>query len=452
MSGVASRSWSALGRTDADRMVRLLLLVIMFCLPFGAVVFLDGSSAEIANQFTVPRIYLIEPLIMGTALLWAWNKPEVSRHLHPYKPLLGILALAAVSFWWAPSAVLAAITFTHLFVAFLLLYMLTHELRDKHFFIQATWTLVASASVQAAWSIGQFTLGHDFGTQLIGESALDASRRGVAKITAFGETHIRAYGTLPHPNLLAAYIATALFAVGTVVFWPAPKRSWRREAGYAALLVLLGTALLLTFSRSALLLVMVNGGLVVLFSLRRWRRLPIAAAIGAVAFLLAAALLWQPLSGRTVLESSQETGVSNRLVGYEVALQAAQGRPLGVGAGNFVPAIIEFRGDLPDYQRQPAHNAFLLVIAELGWLAGALLIWFLVRTGWLFHRLRPRSRRDNMTNFSLFMLSGTLIGISLVDHFFWSLPQGLWLVAVVLAAVISRIPPKTFHGEPTLPN
>ncbi len=47
---------------------------------------------------------------------------------------------------------------------------------------------------------------------------------------------------------------------------------------------------------------------------------------------------------------------------------------------------------------------------------------------------------------AMVVLSGTLVGISLVDHFFWSLPQGLWLVVLVLAALISRIPEPTFEG------
>jgi O-antigen ligase len=280
---------------------------------------------------------------------------------------------------------------------------------------------------------------------LIGESALDSARHGVAKVVLLGETHIRGYGTLPHPTLLAAYLATAIFAVGTIIFWPLKKRDRLKHVGLGILLGVLGVALLLTFSRAALILTIVNGGLVVLFSLRKWKRLPIAAAIGAIVFLIAAAVLWQPLLGRTKLESAQETGVTNRAVGYQIAADAIQTRPLGVGAGNFVSAIGELRSGVPDYQQQPAHNALLLATAELGWLGGLLLVWFLVRTGWLFHRIKPRNWRENSINFSLFMLAGTLLGISLVDHFFWSLPQGLWLVVLVLAAVISRIPPKRWE-------
>jgi O-antigen ligase len=363
--------------------------------------------------------------------------------------LLGVLALAAISFWWAPYPLLAVVTFGHLFVAFLLLYMLAREFRDRRFFAQAAWVLTTSVTVQAVWAIAQFTANHDFGAQLIGESVLRPDLHGVAKIVYYGQQHIRAYGTFPHPNLFAAYLAAAIFAVGTVIFWPS-KRSratlWNVLAG--VLLGLLGATLILTFSRVALILVVVNGLLVILFSLRKWRRLPPAAGIAAVLFVLTAAVCWQPLVGRTTLESPQETGVSNRTVGYEIARDAIEGRALGVGAGNFVPAIDELRVDVPDYQHQPAHNTLLLLTAELGFLGGLLAVWFLVRTGWLFHRLQPRDRRINTINFSLFMLAGTLVGISLVDHFFWSLPQGLWLVMIVLAAIISRIPEPTFEDHP----
>lgn len=455
MRNLATRGWSALGSDAPERIIRLLLLAILFALPFGAVILLSESQAAVAgsyNPFAVPKVYVIEPVIVLTAILWAWHRPTVGGRLHPYKPLLGVLALAAVSFWWAPYPLLAATAFGHLFVAFLLLYLLAHEFRDTKFFYQAAWVLTASVSVQAMWGIAQFAANHDFGAQLIGESALDSARLGVAKIALAGEAHIRAYGTFPHPNLFAAYLATAIFCVGTVIFRPSKRRhAAALNVLLGLLLGLLGAALLLTFSRAALILVVVNGLLVILFSVRKWHRLPPAAGIAAIIFLAAAALLWQPLSGRTTLESSQETGVSNRVTGYQIAVDAVQNRPLGVGAGNFVPAIDELRSGLPDYQHQPAHNALLLATAEVGLLGGALLIWFVVRTGVLFHRVRPRDRRTNTVNFSLFMLAGTLLGLGLVDHFFWSLPQGLWLVALVLAAVISRIPEQTFVGTSNRP-
>lgn len=455
MRNLATRGWLALGADAPERLIRLLLLAILFALPFGAVVLLSESQAVVAgtyNPFAVPKLYLVEPLIVATAILWAWRRPNVGGRLHPYKLPLGVLALAAVSFWWAPYPLLAAVTFGHLFVAFLLLYLLAHEFRDRKFFYRAVWVLTASVSVQAAWGIAQFAADHDFGAQLIGESVLQPTLQGVAKIAMGGEAHVRAYGTLPHPNLFAAYLATAIFAVGTAIFWPSKHRHAAiLNIALGLLLGLLGAALLLTFSRAALILVIVNGLLVILFSIRKWRRLPLAAGIAAVIFVLAAAALWQPLVGRTRLESSQETGVSNRVIGYEIAVDAIQNRPLGVGAGNFVSAIDQLRGGLPDYQHQPAHNAFLLAAAEVGWLGGVFLLWFVARTGWLFHRLRPRDRRANTINFSLFMLAGTLLGLGLVDHFFWSLPQGLWLVAVVLAAIISRIPEKTFVGTKNRP-
>lgn len=445
------RWWEALGRSNGERVVRSLLLFTIFAVPFGAVLLLSESRAAVAgtyNSFAVPKLYLLEPVIVVTAVLWAWFRPAVGRRLSPYKPLLGVLALAAVSFIWAPYPLLAATTFGHLFVAFLLLYVLADEFRDRTFLLTAAWTLTASAAIQVLWVIGQFTVNHDFGAQLIGESVLRPDIQGVAKIGVGGEPHVRGYGTFPHPNPLAAFLAVAIFWVGTVIFWPARKRPLLSTLLLGGLLGLLAAGLALTFSRAALVLVLLNGLLVILFSLRKWRRLPIGAAVAIGAFLVAIILLWQPLSDRGTLESSQETGISNRAVGYEVASNAIQNRPLGVGAGNFVVTIDQLRTGLPDYQHQPAHNAFLLAVAEIGILSGALLVWFLLRTGWIFHTLRVKDRRQNAVNFTLFVLAGTFIGLSLVDHFFWSLPQGLWLVVIVLAAVISRIPRHRWEDHP----
>ncbi|MSU76163.1 O-antigen ligase family protein [Patescibacteria group bacterium] len=446
------RWWNALGPTTGERIVRLLLLGIIFAIPFGAVILLSESRAVVAgtyNPFAVPKIYVLEPIIIITALLWTWYRPAVGRRLHPYRPLLGVLALAAISFIWSPYPALAAASFGHLFVAFLLLYMLADEFRDQKFLLTAVWTLTASAAVQALWAIGQFGVNHDFGAQLIGESNFSPTMLGVAKVPIDGLNHIRGYGTLPHPNLLAALLSAAIFWVGTVIFWPNKKRPIVSTVLLGLLLGLLATGLVVTFSRIGLLLVLVNGLLVVLFSVRKWQRLPLGAAIGAGIFFIAVALLWQPLSGRATLESSQETGVTNRAVSYDLASNAIQNRPLGVGVGNFVVAIDELETGLPDYQHQPAHNALLLATSEAGILGGVLLIWFVVRTGWLFHRLRVRDRLQSAINFSLFVLAGTFIGLSLFDHFFWSLPQGLWLTVLVTAAVISRIPRKQWEDSPS---
>lgn len=434
-----------------ERVVRGLLLAIIFLMPFSVVIILSQGHAEVAgryNQFAVPVVYPLEFLIAATAVIWAVLRRRTIT-LWPYRQLIVVAALAALSVNWAPYPFLAAVTATHLIVGLSLLVMLAAEFRDRTFLTYAVWMLTGTAALQAAWGITQFLVGHDLGLQRLGEGVLSTTTPNVAKVWDAGP-HVRAYGSLPHPNLLAAYLVAAIFWVGTVIFWPFKNRPNLLQTAYTSLLILLGAGLILTFSRVALLITLINGILVVLFCYRRWHRLPRTAAIAAIGVLVVAALALPELMGRTAVQSSQETGVTNRTAGYQLAVQMINDRPAGVGAGNFVLAAPELKNELPAYQYQPAHNVPLLIGAELGGIAVALVIWFLVRIGWLFHYLKPRDKRQNTLNFSLFALSGTFIAMGMTDHFFWSLPQGLWLACLVAAAVISRIPEKQLtHGRRT---
>lgn len=440
-----------------ERTLRAALLVVLFCLPLGVVVLFDGQAiAGRPNTFASPKLYLLESLIAASLGMWVWLRRPGLSALRPYGGIAVTLAVAALSAWWAPNVGLATTATVHLVVAFALMLMLAQELRDGTFARQACWTLAAATALQAGWGIVQYVLQHDLGLQLLGESLLGPAVENVAKLDLAGGKQIRAYGSLPHPNVLAAYLAAAIFWVGTIILWPTELfgRGGRlvrlvryRNLGMAALLTLLGAGLLLTFSRVAILITVINGGLVVAFAMRRWKRLPAAAGIAAAAFFVLALLLLPQFQSRGNVETATETNVSNRVVGFELAAQMIADRPLGVGAGNFVPAAAEIRADLPNYQYQPVHNAPLLIAAELGAIPMLLILAFIARIGWLFHRLRPADLRANSINFSLFALSGALIAIGLTDHFFWSLPQGLWLVAVVAAAVISRVPEQTFAGQ-----
>lgn len=447
--------WRQLGANRSERTVRAMLLLVIFLLPVGSVFILSEARSEVAgvrNAFAVPVLYAIEFLAVAAALLWARLRPRADGDAGLYVPLLGLLGLAAAATFWAPWPFLAGIGLAHLFVAFLLTYVLAHEFRDRAFLRKAFWALTAGAATQAAWGIAQFLLQRDLGLWWLGESDIAPGRPGVAKLVAGGETYVRAYGSLPHPNLLAAYLSMAAFWVGTVVFWKdgigegrparrAEHRSWQARLGYALLLGLLGAGLLVTFSRVAIVATLLGGALVALFSWRRWKRLPWPAAVGAVITLVVALMLAPYWQGRTVVESPKETGVSNRAVGYEQTAKIVADQPLGVGAGNFVLAARSLDPGRPAYQYQPVHAVPLLVVAELGILGGAMLLWFAVRLGRRFHDgTHPgasNDRQERSVAFMLFAAAGAFALLSLTDHFFWSLPQGLLLGGLLLAGLVA---------------
>jgi O-antigen ligase len=433
--------WKQLGASRLERTVRAALLGTIFLLPIGSVLILSDARSDVAgvrNSFAVPALYGIEFLIVATALLWTRLRPHADRGFRPFVPLLGLLGLAAATVLWAPWQFLASVGLAHLFTAFVFIYVLAHELKDRRFLEQVLWAFAAAAAVQAVWGIGQFLLQHDFGLWWLGESDISPDRPGVAKLVAAGDTYVRAYGSFPHPNLLAAYLSVAAFWVGTVVFWKDGPRSRLTQAGYVLLLSLLGTGLLVTFSRVAIIATLVGGALVALFSWRRWKWLPWPAAVGALVTLVVALALFPYWQGRTTVESKQETGLSNRAAGYAQAGKIIADQPLGVGVGNFVLAARPLDPDRPAYQYQPVHNVFLLIVSELGVLGGVMLFWFIIRLGRDFHRSTSRNRRERSIEFMLFTVTGVFVLMSLTDHFLWSLPQGLLLGGLLVGALISR--------------
>lgn len=314
---------------------------------------------------------------------------------------------------------------------------------------------VVGAVVQATLGIAQYTLQHDVGIRWIGETLLSPSMRGVAVF--FDAAHVkvlRAYGTLPHPNVLAAYLTAALGAVGWL--WVRHGSPGRRfglaclpvgtvwPAATAVLLV----GLYLTFSRT--IIAMCAAAALVVFGIvlvRRisghWhnhvvvrrRMLAIACTVFVVSVVFVVSMLPQ-VSARLALSSSDES-VQLRLEYARDSLASGSGllnvNWFGVGIGNFTTWLARTQPNLPAYYVQPAHNLFLLIYSEIG-IFGliALLVWlaYIVRVGWRTHAQQP------LVRVALVALLASFCGIALFDHFFWTLQQGriLWWFALALVA------------------
>lgn len=307
---------------------------------------------------------------------------------------------------------------------------------------------VVGALMQAGLAIGQYTLQHDIGLRWLGETLLNPNMRGVAVF--FDTAHVtilRAYGTLPHPNVLAAYLAAALAGVG----WLWLRHGDMRHRGWwawpAATAVLLW-AFYLTFSRTIIAaaavaaLVFAIAVLVPRIS-RRWqhiavirRRIRAMIVTTAVVSTLFAVLLWPQVLARLSLSSSDES-VQLRLEYARDSLASGSGflqvNWFGVGIGNFTTWLARTQPNLPAYAVQPAHNLFLLVYSEIGIFglcALLALLLFVFRSCWRAHAGQPAVR------IGLTLLVAAFCFIALFDHFFWTLQQGriLWWGLLALAA------------------
>lgn len=82
--------------------------------------------------------------------------------------------------------------------------------------IKPAWTfgfLAVYGAIQSMIGFGQFVLQRDLGLAVFGESVLSPLNRDVARTFIEGGRLLRAYGTFPHPNILAAFLVLSLLSL-----------------------------------------------------------------------------------------------------------------------------------------------------------------------------------------------------------------------------------------------
>ncbi|MBI4127609.1 MAG: O-antigen ligase family protein [Parcubacteria group bacterium] len=370
-------------------------------------------------------------------------------------PLVLLPVLSLISVIWASDRIAALWATYRLFLG-VLLYVGVATLRPRFSFL-VMW-LVISAYLQAFIGLFQFLNQSSLGLRLLGESPLAAGEPGVAIAKGVGEYFLRAYGILPHPNVLAGFLLVALL-LATVYLGPkvfATFRDKRFAIGLPFIVMVIFTGLFFTFSRSAWL----TGFLIfLLFFLWLWFRkrelvkqyqlifvlLAMSALLFAVIFRDVVAVRVDP-SGYHVTDRS----LVDRVMLTERALALVrESNYRGVGAGNFTNATFaRIDSSLPPWEYQPAHNVPLLILAELG--VTGFVIWIVCMLGLvvvmvkrLLSRLSPPSLEFAAVSFALLVL----LFLSLFDHYLWTLKAGQGLFFLILALWIVNLDRRAPNSE-----
>lgn len=268
----------------------------------------------------------------------------------------------------------------------------------------AMW-LVPGLALNGLLAIAQFVHQSSLGLTWLGEPVRLRTTPGLPVVLVHGARLMRAFGLLPHANVLGGLLAAALPVVVGLLLRPGAsgsaamtrRRRWGRAMGDALLLLsvaLMVAGIVLSFSRSAWLGLLCGGLYLIvrraignrhaLLGPYTGRGVLVAAGIGlvVVALLLverdAVSVRLQPASNRL-----EQASIQQRLSLLELSFKVISLRPLtGVGGGNFALAADRF---LPREERGQStfnrvHNTYLMAQAELGPLGAA---------GWLALMLVP---------------------------------------------------------------
>jgi O-antigen ligase len=237
-----------------------------------------------------------------------------------------------------------------------------------------------------------------------------------------GESILRAYGTLPHPNILGGLILICLMGPAAL-FLRKERPNW-----LALLLIAAGSyALVLTFSRSAWL--GLTAFVAVLFLKSKFlgaQKTLIVIGVMIVTFALTLFPLRALILSRTPSASDTESlAVTGRFWLIEQGMKMTSERPFtGVGIGSFIILLAEREGQYNFVE--PVHNIPLLALAELGIVGFLLLAWIAIAIGrGIYRTQQPKA----------ILVGAVLAGItviSLLDHYLWTLAPGRVMLALAI--------------------
>ena len=396
-----------------------------------------ARANDIAYQYRSVAVYPADVLVVLTCLGWlgwrllASEKPRLARGNLPVIAAVAILALAAaVSVATAYDRLLTLGVVLQL--ALLVLFVLASAELLGQFpmrpLLAVLAVVVVSQALLAIWQAAtQSTAPAEALFNGWPREATSHSRDAAVVMMPIAGRWLRSYGSFAHPNILGGFLALSL-ALFALVDDPRIRR-WRAMALAAGFV-----ALLLTFSRTA--------GLAVLFGVATWwlarraglrlkvvptRRARVAVA-AAVLLLGLGTLLRVGNLGALVERNSIETRLSSYTVTWKVI-----GAGIAVGAGNHVLVEQRFFGG-----GGPAHDVFLIVLAELGPLG--LLGWLSIFGSLLL--LAWRRRAGPAARTGPLVAIATLSPLLLFDHYLWTLAPGrvlaVWALALLTSPQIAR--------------
>lgn len=298
----------------------------------------------------------------------------------------------------------------------------------KKSFIKIIDVLVFAAFLQSIIAIFQFIFQSSLGGPLyfLGERSFSVNTIGISTFISNGKEILRAYGTFPHPNVLAFFLSvTLVFAVSSILKLKTEKRVYL----YSFLSLPIFLALLLTASRVIIFLTLIV--LILLFI--KSKKYILYSILGLI---IISSLYLLLFSGRFLSIGPIFEAISIRVDLIKVSLKLLNENPLfGVGLNNTFLST-EFNNSLPIYARfQPVHNIYLQIILQIGLFGGLITALFLWRLVSMAKRLFIKSI---FPSFVVGLLVFEILIIGLFDHFPVTLQQGMLLTAFLLGLLFNK--------------
>lgn len=432
-----------------EKIIKYGLYLFVFLLPWQTRLIIREGSLNGYWEYGTISIYVTESLLWAIFVLVAvwWvirkfrvksEKLEVSvENLNletntKYKILntkcfiLSIFVVwSLISFFWSDSKILSLYIW-HWFAEAAGLFLI---LRTVKFDVaKLMWAFILSAVLQAGLGLWQFLSQSTFSSKWLGMAFHDPVVSGTVVVETAVRRWLRAYGALPHPNMLAGFLAAAMF----FVFWLYQKINYSfKKLFLPVIFSILSLGLFSTFSKSVILSfsVVLILSWVVFFIFKQSRESKIDLLKFTLIFLIVAvifsAIFWEPVETRIInAERLEIKSTTERLSYFGEAWKLIKTHPfLGAGLGNYTLAVHnDINPNLQSWDYQPVHNVYLLGLAELGVIG--LILWLVL----IFFVIKKLP----ITNYQLPII---FLIVSFFDHYFWTFYFGVMLFWLVLGSM-----------------
>lgn len=414
-----------------------LLLLLLFLLPLQTRWIISRAPLGTGtSEYGTVSIWAAELLFWVTFVLFLFSgrlkAPREASGKRTIFLALALLIYSVLGIFINPSPLRGFFSWIRILDGFLLFVLLAQGGVKNN---RLVYSFIMGAALQAVIGIVQFSVQGISPSTLFGVAIHDPGFLGDAVVETTSGRWLRAYGGLPHPNILGGYLAVALIFLGTLAVWG--RKRAKADTAILFGLLLISAGLFFTFSRGAWI-AFAAGGIIFIWNAflkngdERFHKF--------IRFGLPIALLWLVLGLTFVplLQSRfgslipspeiknrlEERSQRERVDEYSLAAELFPSYFLsGTGIGAYSQRLAERAPGLPGYAYQPVHNAYLLLGLELGlpalFLFAAMLLIFI-------------SGIKESNRWAVYPPFIALLSLGFFDHYLWSLESGVMLFWVTL--------------------
>lgn len=391
-----------------DKVSTLIFYSFLFLLPtqLGKHFFFDFSYISgVRVDYLSVIFYLIDILVVSMIVL---NIKKIIKRLNK-KTVFVLIFLGIINIALSFSKPLAAYKWLRIIEIFFLVYFIGDSSFRPRTILQV---LLASTVLQFFVVVVQFLTKQSLQGifYFLGERYFNLSTPGIAKVALQGVEILRPYGTFSHPNSMAGfYLLLYAFIISNKLFS-------RHIVLKNVVILLTGLLVFMSFSKIAIFTYVFITVLHFLLLKKRG---------GCRICVFAKTLVLVIVSLIVFTAKSDPNTADKRLALVKQSLSVIGSYPFfGVGLGNYLLAAAQIRLSFRDIFAQPVHNIFLLFISEFGFVIGLLIL--IINISLL---------RKLMFRYPLILV--TIVMTGMFDHYWYTLPQNMFLLAVVIGLLNS---------------